>query len=576
MILAQRIGKLFLLLFATTLLYADPQVSVQVTDANGYETESIGVGIPFLITVEVSGETGGATSPELEVYPPIHLQSSGTSSSIRTMNGNTSVKKQYRYQSRIDNEGSYTVGPARVEKDGKEFFSEKVELKVSQKQVLPESREAAFLKIETSKQQLFVGEKVSFSLRFYYANNDVRIEGIENPVFDGFKSTKLKGPKTGKETVDGVVYRYQEWYSVLYPKELGEVVIPAVNAQVSVAMPQARGANDLFSFMDQMMGGRSQRQVMYSNAITLKVKPLPQNESETGAVGRFSRLTSKVNLDKATEGEGIVYTLELIGDGNFAMISHPQLHVPEGLKFYDSNTHFTSLAANTYKKDFEYVIQGIEPGTYTIESQEFTYFDTQQKAYKTLKSKPLKLTITPGNLSAVTVEKEEQRNIPVVLDHELEDALYVTKWRFRIPRSIGWMWFFLLALIPIVFSLGLFVRRKWREQQEKYAPHYGYKNAFKHAKKKVEQCKKSGSTIELYTICKDLFAARLKLPITEISETRIERALEQGGMTHEQIATWRSFYADITAASFASSDAVNRDHLCIVLLEWITKFERVL
>ena len=90
------------------------------------------------------------------------------------------------------------------------------------------------------------------------------------------------------------------------------------------------------------------------------------------------------------------------------------------------------------------------------------------------------------------------------------------------------------------------------------------------------QCKKSGSTAELYSICRDLFAARLKLPVSEITETRIERALEQGGMTHEQIATWRSFYADITAASFASSDTGNREHLCVVLLEWITKFERVL
>lgn len=574
--LAQRIGRLFLFLFITSALYANPHVSIQITDANGYETESVGVGVPFLITVEVAGESGGSTSPELEVYPPIHLQASGTSSSIRTINGNTSVKKQYRYQSRIDNEGSYAIGPARVQKDGKEFVSEKVELEITHKQAVPELRQAAFLKIETSKQQVFIGEKISFSLRFYYANNDVRIEGIENPTFEGFKATKLKGPKTGKETIEGVIYRYQEWQCVLYPKEVGEVVIPAVNAQVSVATSQARGANDLFSFMDQMMGGRSQRQAMYSNAVSLDVKPLPQDESATNAVGRFSGFTAKVNLDKAAEGEGIVYTLELIGDGNFAMIGHPQLHVPEGLKFYDSNTHFSSLAANVFKKDFEYVVQGVQPGTYTLEPQEFTYFDTQQKSYKTLKTKPVKVTITPGSFVSVPLEKEVQKQLPVVSDQELEDALYVTKWRFSMPRSIEWLWFFLLSFIPVIFSVALFIKGKWCEQQEKYAPHYGYKNAFRNAKKQVRQCEKNGSTAELYTICRDLFAARLKLPVTEISETRIERALEEGGMTSEQIATWSSFYADITAASFASADSGNREHLCIVLLEWITKFERVL
>lgn len=574
--MAQRTGKLFLFLFAINLLQADPQVSIQITDSNGYETESVGVGIPFLIMVEVSGETSSVTPPELEVYPPIRLQEEGTSSSIRTINGNTSVKKQYRYQSRIDTQGSYTVGPARVQQGGNEFSSNSVELEVSHKRTLPKSREAAFLKIEASKKQVFIGEKVSFTLRFYFANNDVRIEGIENPTFEGFKTAKLKGPRTGKETIDGVVYRYQEWYCVLYPKELGETVIPAVSAQVSVAVSQARGTNDLFSFMDQMMGGRSQRQVMYSNAVTLNVKPLPHNESATSAVGHFTGFTAKVNLDKASEGEGIVYTLELIGDGNFAMISHPQLHVPEGLKFYDSNTHFKTLAANTFKKDFEYVIQGIEPGTHTIDSQEFTYFDTRQKAYKTLKSKPVKITITPGNLGVQTLKQEEQKNTPVVSDNELEDALYVTKWRFRMPRSIDWLWFFLLSLIPAILSFGFFVRRKWREYQEQYAPHYGYKNAFKNAKQRVGQCKKSGSTATLYTICRELFAARLKLPVSEITEARIERALEQGGMTRDQITAWREFFTDITAASFASADTDNQDHLCIVLLEWITKFERVL
>ncbi|MFT6765914.1 MAG: hypothetical protein ACJAZS_000808, partial [Alteromonas naphthalenivorans] len=501
--MAQRIGKTFFLLLLTTrLLYADPQVAIKVTDGNGYETKTIGMGMPFLVTVEVSGDAGGISNPDLEGHPPFSLQSAGTSSSIRTVNGQTSVKKQYRYQGRIDKEGEYTIGPAHVHKDGKTFSSESVELEVTHDQVIPETREAAFLKIDIAKKEVFVGEKISFSLRFYYANNDVRIEGVEPPEFEGFKSTKLKGPQTGKETIDGVVYRYQEWQCILYPKQVGDVVIPAVNAQVSVVVSQSRGSGgggDLFSFMDHMMGGRSRRQAMYSNALTLSVKPLPDNDMSTGAVGHFTGLTAKVNLDKAVEGEGVVYTLELIGDGNFVMINHPQLQVPEGLKFYDSNTHFTSLAAKTFKKDFEYVIQGIEPGTYTIDEQEFTYFDIHKKAYRTLKSKPLKVVITPGIVAKqVADQKEEHDAEQVSYDHELEDVLYVTKWRFRIPRFIDWLWFSLLALLPVVFMSFVFIKKRWSLYQEKYAPHYGYKNAFKFAKQKIEQCKKSGSTTQLY------------------------------------------------------------------------------
>jgi hypothetical protein len=576
--MAQKTGKLFfLLLFVTQIIYADPQVAIQITDASGYESQTIGVGIPFLITVEVSGDAGGASNPDLETYPIFSLQQAGTSSSISTINGRTAIKKQYRYQGRIDKEGTYTIGPARVQKNGSTFSSKSVELEITHKQDIPETREAAFLKIETPKSELFVGEKVPFVLRFYYANNDVRIEGINPPVFKGFKPSKLKGPQTGKEVIDGLVYRYQEWHCVLYPNESGDLVIPAVNAQVSVSVSKSKNAGDLFSFMDHMMGGRSHRQSMYSNALTLSVKPLPQNEVATVAVGRFTGLTAKVNLDKVAEGEGVVYTLELIGDGNFIMIGHPEIQVPEGLKFYDSNTHFSSLAANTFKKDFEYVIQGVDPGTYTIDSQEFTYFDTRQKAYRTLKSKPIKIVITPGTAVKPIFEQEEKSNTTqVVYDHDLEDAVYVTKWRFKVPRSLGWFWFFLLSLLPVVASIGLFLKRTWLSYQEKYAPHYGYKNAFNKARNAVRNCKKNGTTSQLYLICIDLFAARLKLPTSEISETRIERALEQGGMTQEKIYSWRLFFADITAESFASSESANKEQLCVVLLEWIIKFEKVL
>ena len=329
--------------------------------------------------------------------------------------------------------------------------------------------------------------------------------------------------------------------------------------------------------MDHMFGGLSQVQSMHSNAITVNVKPLPPHDDAITAVGNFTGFTSKVSMEKASEGEGIVFTLELIGNGNFAMIGHPPLHIPEGLQSYDSNAHFKMLAASTFKKDFEYVVQGVKPGTYTIDAQEFTYFDIKQKVYKTLKSKPLKITITPGAVEKSSVEREEQKEVQKISQpDELKDALYVTKWRFRTPRSLPWGWFFVVVLLPIIVSFGMLLKRWWQRYKERYAPHYGYKNAFKKSKKEIEQCRKQGSVSQLYTICIDLFAARLKLPTSEISEARIEKSLMQGGMTQEQVAAWRLFFADITAASFASTDNADKEQLCIVLLEWVIKFERVL
>src|SRR5581483_8503416 len=47
---------------------------------------------------------------------------------------------------------------------------------------------------------------------------------------------------------------------------------------------------------------------------------------------------------------------------------------------------------------FEYIVQGSQAGEWTLPSQEFTYFDTTTRKYRTLKTEPLVITITPSPL----------------------------------------------------------------------------------------------------------------------------------------------------------------------------------
>jgi hypothetical protein len=576
--MVQKIGKLF---FVATLwvgiLCGQPQVSLHISDSNGQDVEELGVGIPFLVDVEIAGEGAGLSEPQVETDPVVKLVAGGTSSSIRSINGKTTVKKNYRFQGRVDREGTYTIGPAHVQRGAERFSSNSVQIEASRQQKLVhENHEKAFVQISTLKETIYRGEKILFSLRFYHLNNEVRVENIEEPKFPGCNATALKGPTTGRETIDGVNYRYLEWRCFLYPQSPGELVIPAVQAHVSetVAM-DAHSRLDMFSMMDQMFGGRAQHKNMYSNSLTLDVQDLPAHDPPIAAVGKFTGFTSKVNLDTAAEGEGIVYTLELVGAGNFSMIGHPSIELPDGLKFYDSNSKLNALGANLHKKDFEYVVQGLQAGKYTIEPQTFTYFDVRQKAYRTLKSKPIKIIITPGTIPV----KKEQKQKPTIDQTEISTLLPLeqgTKWRFRAPYFIPWLWFALCAFIPLLLWCVQKARVWWVDYQERNAPHYGYRNAFRKARTEIEKCKKDGTVAQLYHICIDLFAARLKLPKTEISENRIERALEQGGMDSKKIAAWKAFFVDITAAAFGSAGTMDKDNLCTVLLEWITKFEKVI
>lgn len=574
--MVQKIGKSFFLsglLFCS--LFADSGVLLRVMDMNGQQLTTLGLGVPFIVDVEISGEGAGISEPDVKTSPAIALMPGGTSSSVRTINGHTTVKKNYRYQATVDREGTYLIGPASVEKDGTQIASNSVELQVSAQPQKAESgqHEKVFLEISTSKNNVYWAEAVTFTLRFYHLD-DVRLDSIAQPTFPGCKASELKGPVSGTESRDGIMYRYLEWKALLYPEEVGRITLPAVGAHVTM-QDTARSSSqfDVFSMMDHMLGGSGQRKTIYSNALILQVKELPEYQEKVTAVGLFTGLSAKVNLDQASQGEGIVYTLELVGAGNFSMLGHPQLTLPEGLKHYESNTKFHSLGAGMHKKDFEYVVQGIEPGSYTIEPQTVTYFDVKNHAYKTLKTKPILVTI------AGQKEIKTETIKPDMHDENQSDIFLVehgTKWRVVPGRFIPWFWFLLLALIPRLF---LFLRsglRFWRNYQERNTVLFNYKNAFKQARLRIKECGKNPKPVDLYHICIDFFAARLQITKSEVSEAVIERALQQRGMSVESIEAWRQFFTHITEAAFASDSSLDTAHIATLLLEWISKFERIL
>ena len=100
--MGQKTGKFFLLtLVLFYALAADPQVFLRVVDPHGQQLTTLGLGVPFVVDVEISGEGAGISEPDVKTSPAISLMPGGTSSSVRTINGHTTVKKNYRYQATV-------------------------------------------------------------------------------------------------------------------------------------------------------------------------------------------------------------------------------------------------------------------------------------------------------------------------------------------------------------------------------------------------------------------------------------------------------------------------------------------
>ena len=570
--MAKRTGNYFYvlsLLLHFTSFYGVPTVTLQLLDHNEKKTESVLVGVPFSINVSIKGSSSDFSKPVLSMDPHFEIVSQGTSSSVSTINGKTTVRQIYNYRSHIDKEGVYTVKPVTITNGSESVSSNELTFNAVKKEVGTSQEESTFLEISIKKKSLFIGEKTSFSLRLYYEDPALKVENIVKPELNNFIATSLKGPSSGTQNRNGKVYNFFEWKSTVYPKKTGEYTIPSVSA--SIVLPPAESnkeENDILSMIGHVLGHRVKRERLYSNPLTITIKDLPQRSEPVSAVGNFSKLVAKVNVDKVTEGEGIIYTLELIGNGNFSMITHEKIDVPQGLKWYESNTKYRSLAANVAKKDYEYIIQGTAPGKYVIPSQEFSFFNPKIEKYITLKSAPIDIIIEKGK-----VEKQKEN---ILLDQDKDDQIpleKVTKWRFRKPKQIPWISFFILCLTPLLLFLLQKIHYAWTDYYIKNESYYKYKNAFKKAKKEINICRDKGVKKELYGICRNLFSARLKVSSGDINKEIIEKHLLERDFSKDTVKSWNNFFDDIVSASFSSLHTMDNEEMCIILLEWISKFE---
>ncbi len=459
-------------------------VSLRVTDNEGNPFKEAGIGVPFLIQLEVISD-GRKESPRPQLTLPSAFSSTalGTTSSVRTVNSDTVSKRTYQYGAVASEEGTFTIGPSLLTlPNGDQVRSNTVTVRVGleEKRTVPSDDNQMFVEFSADTTTPYVGQAVKVSLRFYYLTNGVHLEQLQEPTFKDCKATPLQGPVNGQVKVRGEQYGYLEWTTTLFPTRSGKIVIPSVVAQVSLPAQRSRGHMvDMFAMVNQMFGNHRQHQIQ-SNALTLMVQSLPAHEPAVTAIGKFSSLNAKLGTEKAQTGEGISFILELVGEGNFSMIGHPVLDLPEGLKYYDSHAKEHPLTHSMYKKDFEYVLQALQPGTYQIPPQRFEYFDGKTKTYKTLTSKPVKMTITGAEKKGSTFDSEEQEKTHVhekgVSVGELERSL--KGGGGGRGKSLPWTWFVGLAMLLIFPLIGWFIRRVWERYRQRNASYYGSKRAF--------------------------------------------------------------------------------------------------
>ncbi|PID55988.1 hypothetical protein CSB45_13625 [candidate division KSB3 bacterium] len=359
--------------------------------------------------------------PDLEENFDI-LRGPSRSSSISIVNGRQSSSLTIQYILSPKKAGVLDIPSISLQQDGKTYRSEPVRvevLKVASGDSQAPSQDSSgagahtsadampqvFLQAEVDKPSAYLGEQVTIAYKLY---TQVTISGYNvdrQPGFTGFWVEELKTPQPPtlqQSVVNGREYRVALMKKfALFPTSSGDLTIEPMTITLGIKTHRRRRSRDPFGFFDDPFFGGIEEVVRKTEPLTLKILPLPEDNRPdffNGDVGHFT-MSAELDALNVAQDEPVTLQISIQGSGNIKTVKEPCISLPETIKRYDTQiteSPYTLQDPIQGEKVFEIVLIPSEAGSFQLDPVQFAFFEPQQKAYRILRSKPLTLTVTPG------------------------------------------------------------------------------------------------------------------------------------------------------------------------------------
>ena len=287
-----------------------------------------------------------------------------------------------------------------------------------------------FIRVHVDKSRVHVGEQITTSYKLY-ARVPMNMSISKLPSLNGFWTQDFQLPKNQKpveEIVDGKKFQvFTLKKSALFPQQAGTLTLDPAEAEgVARIIQQVRQRNpfaDMFDndpFFQQAFGGSLMMNDPFFNdnffntlaykdvpvhlkstPVQITVTALPESGKPAdfgGAVGSFT-IAAKMDKTELTTDDVANLTVTIAGSGNLKLIQAPVLHLPNGLDSYDPRILDTITGRTTTisgSKIITYPVAVHTPGDYELPGIAFSYYNPQSNSYTTLRTRPIRLHVTPG------------------------------------------------------------------------------------------------------------------------------------------------------------------------------------
>lgn len=572
---------LFLILtwFAFIGVWADVKVTAEAPEA-------VVVGEEFRLSFIVnSQDVSNFKAPDLSAFEVLMGPSSSSFNSIQIINGKTSristVTITYILHAR--KEGMFTLAPASVTIEGKNYRSNSIKINVlpsggssrgsgsrqnnSMSGNSSSSGKDLFITVSASKKRVFEQEAVLLTYKVF-SQVDLRQLAGDMPDMDGFHTQEIPLPQEKSmklEHHNGQNYRTVIWKQyVLFPQKTGKLTVPSINFE-GLVLVQNRDV-DMF---DAFFGGQSVmsevKRTIVAPSITIDVEALPERPANfSGAVGKYN-VSASLSPQQLKTNDAITLRVVVSGQGNMKLITAPNVKFPKDFETYDAKvTDKTTIGVSgaSGNKVFDYIAVPRHAGKYEIPPVEFCYFDTDTRSYKTVKTDGFQVDVAKGKESSSAhgdyTDKEDLKLLGT-------DIRYIKTGNITLQQKDkffhGTTSYLLCFIVPfLLFVVLVFIFRKQAIENANVAKRRGKKankvavKRLKNARALLRANQKEAFYDEILKALWGYVSDKLTIAVVDLNKDNVQDALRNRGVDEATITAFIQLLNEGEFARFAPGD----------------------
>lgn len=541
---------------------------------------------PFQLVYSVNASAKDLRAPDFQFFEILAGPFESHSSSYQNINGKatSSVNVSYTYTLLPNKVGTFKIPGAAIEVDDEKYVSNAMTIKVlpadkaqSQGQggagspatgaeTQRISNDNIFIRTSVSKTNVYEQEAILVTYKLYTLLDVAQFTEMKFPDFNGFLKQEIAQPKNAQLSYEnyngknfGTVVLYQV---LLFPQRTGEINIDKANFTAILRIQNKAQVRSIFDdFFDSY--SNVQKSLTAPGArITVNALPAGKPASFTGAVGNFS-LSSSISKTNLKANDAGIIKVVISGTGNMKLLQNPEIKFPEGFEVYDpkaDNKFSTNANGVSGTKTIEYMFIPQHAGVFNIPSAELSYFDLNDRTYKTLRTPAYRLNVAKGTGGENTIvgnytNKEDVTQLA-------KDIRYIHTGEIKLHAEetplFGSMLFWMMFLIPLLVAGILFIyfRKQIRENADislmktKKANKVAQKR-LKLAQKFLTEGKKSQFYEEVMKAVWTYLSDKLSIPVASLNKENIAAEMTERGINNELTDQFTNILNTCEYASYA-------------------------